>query len=77
MEDTSTTSKIAKVLELLSDGHWHLLDEVQQKTELDKNQTRQVLVFLKKYGFINVDERKERIKLDETFLKFLMQVATS
>jgi len=71
-----TTSEISKILEMLSDGQWHLLEEIQQKTELDKNKTRQVMVFLKKYSFIVLDEAKKRIKLEEAVRNFLTQTAT-
>jgi DNA-binding IclR family transcriptional regulator len=71
-----TTSEISKILEILSDGQWHLLEEIQQKTELDKDKTRQVMVFLKKYSFIVLDEAKKRIRLEETVRNFLTQTAT-
>lgn len=71
-----TTSEISKILEMLSDGQWHLLEEIQQKTELDKDKTRQVTVFLKKYSFIVLDEAKKRIRLEETVRNFLTQTAT-
>jgi len=44
---------------------------------LNKNQLRQVIGFLKKYSFIIADEENGRMKLEETVRRFLTQVATS
>jgi len=62
---------------VLNDGQWHTLKEIQQKTELNKNQIRQITRFLKEYNFIIVDETNKEIKLEENVRKFLTQTATS
>jgi len=62
---------------VLNDGQWHTLKEIQQKTELNKNQIHQITRFLKEYNFIIVDETNKEIKLEEAVRKFLTQTATS
>lgn len=68
---------IAKILEMLNDGQWHTLEEIQQKTKITKEQTRQILQFLKEYNFITTDKTEEKIRLNKTVQKFLTQTATS
>jgi len=75
--DVSTTSKIAKILEILNDAKWHTLEEIQEKTNLNTNQVKQVVKFLKEYNFIAVNEAKKKVKLNQTIRNFLIQTATS
>jgi transcription initiation factor IIE alpha subunit len=77
LEDAFTTSRMTKVLEMLIDGRWHTLKEIQQKTKLDKNQIRQVVRFLERYGFISVDKTVREVILDKTVQKFLSEKSTS
>jgi len=71
LADALTTSKIAKILEILDDEQWHTLGEIQQKMKLNKNQVEQIVTFLKKYNFIMVDETNREIKIEEIVRKFL------
>jgi DNA-binding IclR family transcriptional regulator len=68
---------MAKTLEILVDGKWHALKEIQQKTELNKNQIQQVIEFLQRYGFISVDKMAGKISLDKSVEKFLAENPTS
>ena len=77
LEDTLTTSKIVKILEMLSDEQWHTLKEIQQKMKLNENQMQQIIGFLKEYNFIIIDEKDKEIKLEETARRFLTQKTTS
>jgi len=72
-----TTSKIAKILEMLKDEQWHMLKEIQQKMKLSEKQVQQIIKFLKEYNFIMVDEESKEIKLEETVRRFLTQNTTS
>jgi hypothetical protein len=74
--DLSTTTKIARIIELLSDNQWHTLGEVQKKTNLSMDQLQQVTAFLKEYQFIASDTRGD-IKLREAARRFLTQTVTS
>lgn len=68
---------MARALEILVDGKWHALKEIQQKTELNKNQIQQVIDFLERYGFISVDKMVGKIRLDKSVEKFLAEDSTS
>ena len=72
-----TPRKLAEILEILNDGQWHMLNEVQKKMKLNENQSKHIIAFLKEYEFIAIDERKKQIKLEEDVRKFLTQNATS
>ena len=73
----STTSKISKILELLNDSQWHTLDEIQKKTELNRDQLQHVIAFFKEYQFIVTDDTKGELKLREDVRRFLTQDVTS
>lgn len=77
MEDTSTTSKIVKILEMLSDKQWYTLKEIQRKMKLNENQMQQIIGFLKEYNFIIINEKGKEIKLEETVRRFLTQKTMS
>ena len=68
---------MAEVLEILDDGHWHQIDELQTETNLNMSQSEKLLEFLKEYEFVTVDQRKSRVKLKESVRKFLTQEVTS
>lgn len=65
-----TESKIAEFLEMLNDGKWHTLDEVQQKMKLKENDVQRIAVFLKEYNLIVMEETKKGIKLEENARRF-------
>jgi DNA-binding IclR family transcriptional regulator len=69
--------KIEEVLEKLSDGEWHSLEELRKKMNLSRNQIQQIAGFLKQYEFVTVDETEKRIKIEEAVRKFLVEEATS
>jgi DNA-binding IclR family transcriptional regulator len=68
---------MAKILELLSDGKWHTLEEIQGTTKLTKSSIMRVIQFLEEYGFVVADEEERKIRLDENVRKFLAQTVTS
>ena len=77
MGDIYTTSKITKILEILNDGKWHPLKEIQRKTELNMNQIQQAIAFLEEYCFITVDQITRKVMLDQSVQEFLVQKSTS
>jgi len=70
------TSKIVGVLEILNDGKWHAVEEIQQKTGLSESQSRYITEFLKEYEFVIFDEEKKKVKLNREAKKFLTKTAT-
>jgi predicted transcriptional regulator len=51
---------MAEVLEILDDGHWHLISELQTETNLNASQSKKIIEFLKAYEFVTVDQKKSR-----------------
>ncbi|MCJ7468899.1 hypothetical protein MUO74_00145 [Candidatus Bathyarchaeota archaeon] len=76
-ETLTTSSKIAEILELLSDGKWRMLEEIQQKTKVDREQIQQIIEFLKEYDFVVLDETEKKIRLNKLAQKFLTQTTTA
>jgi DNA-binding IclR family transcriptional regulator len=68
---------MTRILEILNDGKWHTLNEIQQKTEIDQKQAEQAISFLKEYNFIITDKTKNKARLDEKIQQFLTRTATS
>jgi len=54
-----------------------MLEEIQQKAKIDKNQIQRLTEFLNEYNFIAIDETKKKVKLDKIVQDFLSQTTTS
>ena len=63
-------------MDVLSDGEWHTLSEVQKRAKLNKDKIRRLTEFLKDYGFIVVDETKGTIRLDGAVQELVRQTST-
>ncbi|HYB68508.1 MAG TPA: hypothetical protein VEC97_03085 [Candidatus Acidoferrales bacterium] len=72
-----TPRRIAEILEILSDGEWHTLDDVRKEMRLNENQVKRITEFLSEYEFITVDNSKSKMKIKEAVRSFLLQPATS
>jgi DNA-binding IclR family transcriptional regulator len=70
---TLTNSKIEDVLDMLSDGKWHMLMEIRERAKVDEEQIKQIIDFLKEYDFIAWDEREKRVRLKKMAQQFLAQ----
>jgi uncharacterized protein YutD len=64
-------------LDVLSDGRWHVLEEIRQRVKVDDAQLQRITDFLKEYDFIVKDEAENRIKLNKIVHKFLVETATA
>jgi hypothetical protein len=69
-------SKIALVLQLLGDGEWHLIEELQECLGFSGFEVKELMGFLDKYGFATVDNLKLEVKVNSDFQKLLVQTAT-
>ncbi len=69
-------SKLAMVLDILSDGEWHGIDELQQRLELDEREVRVIATFLSKYDFVKSDEENRKVRINRDFQKLLSQTVT-
>jgi DNA-binding IclR family transcriptional regulator len=71
------TSKIASILEILSDGRWHALGEIRRMAKIDEAQLQPIMDFLKEYTFIMWDEAGKRVRLNKLAQEFLTQTSTA
>ena len=62
------------ILELLENGKWHYLKEIEEKTHLNNCKVEMVTKFLATYNFVKVDEIKHRVKIDPSTNKFLKEI---
>ena len=69
-------SKLAMVLDILSDGKWHGIDELQQRLELKEREVRKIATFLSKYDFVKSDEENRKVRINRDFQRFLAQTVT-
>lgn len=65
------------ILELLSDGKWHEIDELLVRIKLTEEKFREVTEFLDKYGFVEFDHENRKLKVDKYFRKLLLQEAVA
>ena len=68
-------STLMVILELLSDGQWHKVEELLLKTGLDELKFEKVIGFLSKYNFVKIDNTNKRVKINRDFRKLLVQPA--
>ena len=66
-------SKVMLILELLSDGKWHGIDELLVIVKLSEQKFREVTEFLDKYGFVEFDHENRKVKVNKDFRKLLLQ----
>jgi DNA-binding IclR family transcriptional regulator len=66
-------SKIALILEILSDGKWHGIDELRRKLELDEDEVREIATFLSKYDFAKSDDENRKVRLNRDFQSFWLK----
>jgi len=56
------------ILVVLEDGRWHQLSEIVNRTRTPEETVLHIVRFLSEYGFANIDDKGERVKLDSDFL---------
>ena len=62
------------ILELLENGKWHYLKEIEEKTHLNNGKVEMVTKFLATYNFIKLDETKHRVKIDPPTNRFFKKI---
>jgi predicted transcriptional regulator len=68
-------AKVMAVLELLSDGKWHRMEELLLGAKLDDKKFQEITAFLSMYDFVKVDEKNRRVKINRDFRKLLAEPA--
>jgi DNA-binding IclR family transcriptional regulator len=69
-------SKVMMILELLSDGKWHGIEELLLSVGLSERKFWEITGFLGKYGFVEVDEKNRKLKVNRYFQRLLVQPVT-
>jgi hypothetical protein len=62
------------IVSVIHDGKEHSLLEIQKKTKIAPRKLEMIVVFLRRYGFIKRGLRKQYIKIDPLFEKFLHRI---
>jgi len=60
---------IQEFARLLEDGQWHTFTEIRDSLSLSEAELRNITEFLKKFEFICVDEKEEKVKVDASLLE--------
>jgi hypothetical protein len=68
---TPLSSEVAALLEILGDGEWHGLAELQQQVGLVERKMLGIAAFLCAFDFAVVDEVNSRVRVNRDFREFL------
>jgi hypothetical protein len=69
IDEDERSLNIGIVLDLLSDGLWHNLDELTSETKIAKESVLRIVNFFRDYGFIEISIGGEAAKMDKDYLK--------
>jgi DNA-binding IclR family transcriptional regulator len=69
-------SKITRILEMLGDGKWHEIEELQLMLGLNEHKVQEIATFLNKYDFVKFDKERRKVKINRNFQKLLAQTVT-
>ncbi len=69
-------SKMAKALDLLRDGEWHSIEELQELVDLNGYQAEEFAAFLEEYDFASRDPVHNRVRLTKRFQDLLWETVT-
>jgi hypothetical protein len=64
-------SEIVVLLEILGDGKWHGLAELQQQAGLAEYKVQGIADFLCRFDFAVVDEANRKVRVNRDFQEFL------
>ena len=59
---------------MLRDGKWHEADQLQKSMALTDCELDEIMDFLGKYDFAEVDDKGKRLRVNKDFRKILCQV---
>ena len=69
-------SEIALILEILSDGKWHGIEELRRRIDLNAHKMQEITMFLIEFDFAQIDNVKGKVKINSDFQKFLAETKT-
>ena len=62
------------IRQLLENGKWHYLNDITEKTRLNRFKVEHVTKFLARYNFVKVDEAEQKVKLDLPTNRFFKRI---
>ena len=62
------------ILQILENGEWHNLKDMEEKTQLTEHKVKHITNFLAKYNFVQLDETEQKVKLALPTMKFLKKI---
>jgi DNA-binding IclR family transcriptional regulator len=65
---------IDNILEMLKNGEWHDLDEISERTRLDRFKVELVTDFLAEYNFVELDRKEQKTRLTAPLLDFIKKI---
>ena len=68
--------EIDEIVALINNGQWHPLEEIINKSKLQKAKANKILQFLTDFNFITVDSKKKKARTTRSLLKFLNENQT-
>ena len=64
---------MAMMLEVLSDGEWHGIEELRQLVELSEREVGEIAAFLFEYDLAIVDISNKKVRVNRCFQEILVQ----
>ncbi len=65
-------TKVALVLEMLSDGKWHDLEKLAEDAELARCEMKEIGEFLCEFGLAVSNDVMSKLKVERVFQRFLV-----
>jgi DNA-binding IclR family transcriptional regulator len=62
------------IIQLLENGKWHNLSDIEQETQINRNKVEAITAFLANYNFVKLDEKRQKVKLDNPTTKFFKKI---
>jgi len=59
------------ILEILKDGKWHSIKELEEKTKLHEFKIQMIIEFLTNFNFVEIKKDSGEIKATREFLKIM------
>ena len=59
------------ILEMLGDGKWHEIEELQLMLGLNEHKVQEITTFLNKYDFVKIDKEHRKVKINQEFPKVI------
>jgi hypothetical protein len=73
LEKAALAYKVSRLLEIIGDGKWHETNQLKQLLDLSDCEVQEIAYFLGRYDFAQVDDAKNRVKINKDFKRILTQ----